>query len=62
MALNFIKKVLLPLEFSSGKTRVALVTYNDQAVVRFGLNTYVSREEIVKVIKNRTFEKSFKDI
>lgn len=49
-ALEFIKDVVRPLEFASGKTRVSLITYNDEAIARFYLDTYKTREEILHAL------------
>ena len=51
-ALHFVKEVVSPLEFASGKTRVGLVTFNNQAFVRFYLDTFSSREEVISVSYN----------
>ena len=41
--LLWLQNVTRPLEFASGKTRVAVVTFSNHGVARFYLDTYTTR-------------------
>lgn len=49
--LRFCKNVVKNLEFSSGKTRIAAMTYHDDTWVRFNFKDFNTREDIVDAIE-----------
>ncbi len=49
-SLQFVKDVVKPLEFASGKTRVSVITFNDQGIAKFYLDTYTTRQDILEAI------------
>jgi len=50
--LQFIQDVIAPLEFASGKTRVALITFNNRATVHFHLDSFSSDQDILSALQN----------
>ena len=48
--LRFCKNIVKNLEFASGKTRIAAMTYNDDSWVRFHFNRYSSKQEVLDAI------------
>ena len=54
-SLKFISKIIRNLEFASGKSRVALITFNDEARTIFSLQTYSNKKEILDVIARTDF-------
>ena len=55
-ALDFVRAVVKPLEFASGKTRVSVVTFSGEAVARFYLDTYETRKDILRALKYISYD------
>ena len=60
MMLNVVRRIIQGLNFDGGRTRVGLVIFSDVATVRFHLNTYTSKLEVLTAIaftqeKGRTY-------
>ena len=55
LELDFVKKLLAPLNIEKNKDRVGFVTYNTDAVLRFGLNKYSSFADVSKAIEGTPF-------
>lgn len=60
MMLDLVRRIIQGLNFDGGRTRVGLVTFSDVATVRFHLNTYTSKLEVLTAIaftqeKGRTY-------
>ena len=45
ISIDWLRNVTRPLEFASGKTRVAIVTFSNYAYTRFYLDTYFTRTD-----------------
>ena len=50
MMLDLVRRIVQGLNFDGGRTRVGLVTYSDTATVRFHLNRYTSKLEVLTAI------------
>ena len=53
LVLNFIKHVVHGLEFSFDRTRVALATFSDRTDVKFHLNTYNNKYDVLNALAFR---------
>ena len=51
-SLQFVRDVLSHLDFTSGKTRAALITFNSWAHVRFGLDSFSNRDAIYSALES----------
>ncbi len=55
--LQYIMNVTSRLEIGSDRVRVGLITYGDTAQIRFHLNSYSSREDVLQAIEMTPFSR-----
>ena len=53
LVLSFIKHIVYGLEFSFDRTRVALATFSDRTDVKFHLNTYNNKYDVLSALAFR---------
>jgi len=53
MVLDYIAGVINNLEVGMDRTRISLITYSDNAAVRFHLNQFSRKEDIIQVVKSQ---------
>ena len=52
---DFISEVVERFAIGPQETRVAVVTYSDTAVVNFGFQNFMSREEVLDAVQSLTY-------
>ena len=55
--LEYLKSVVDALEVSEDRVRIGLVTYGDSARVRFHLNSYKFKEDVLQAIESTDFSR-----
>lgn len=53
IVLDYVAGVIDNLEVGKDRTRIGLITYSDTATVRFNLNKYTRKEDILQVVKSQ---------
>ena len=57
MVLSYIMKVIDSLEVAPDRVRVGLITYGDSASIRFHLNSYQHKEDVLQAIETTEFSR-----
>ena len=52
LVLDYVKGIVKSLEVHPDRARVGLITFGDEATVRFHLNTYATKEDVLQAIDN----------
>lgn len=53
--MDYVANVADDLEVSPSRTRIGVLTYSDNAMVQFNLNTYESKEDVCQAIRSLTW-------
>lgn len=53
IVLEYVAGVINNLEVASDRTRIGLITYSDSATVRFNLNKYTKKEDVLQVVRSQ---------
>ncbi|ELT92983.1 hypothetical protein CAPTEDRAFT_220507 [Capitella teleta] len=57
MVLDYVKTIVDSMEVAPDRTRVGVVTYGDNANVRFNLNTYPDKQDVMQAIDGITYSR-----
>ena len=57
MVISYIKQVVDALEVADDRVRVGLITYGDSALVRFNLNSYKFKEDVLQAIETTEYSR-----
>lgn len=57
MVLDYVRTIVESLEVATDRTRIGVITYGDTSTVRFQLNTYPNKQDVLQAIDSITYSR-----